>query len=273
MPGVAKWSEEVAPLSRAPNLEQDHPVSVTINSYPDLFQIITPVDIELFHCSLLTHPNEPFVELVCRGLEEGFWPWAKVDIPGYPSTNDQAQSPTRNIDKANFLCSQRDLEICKNCFSMAFQGDLMLGMYCMPIFAIPKECPGDFRLITHQSFGQYSLNSMTPAHEWAFPMDNMTCLGYQLLQAHRDRTPGQQLVLWKSNIAEAYRLLPMHPYWQIKQVNTIDDKRYIDRCNAFSGRRPGDLFIAFMSLVLWIAENCEGVKNPNGYVNNCFRVE
>lgn len=65
----------------------------------------------------------------------------------------------------------------------------------------------------------------------------------------------------------------MHLYWQIKQVNTIGNKRYIDRCNTFGGRRSGDLFITFMSLVLWIAENCEQVKNPNGYIDDCFGVE
>lgn len=65
----------------------------------------------------------------------------------------------------------------------------------------------------------------------------------------------------------------MHPYWQIKQVNTIDDQCYIDCCNTFGGWWSGDLFIAFMSLVLWMAENCEGVKNPNGYVDDCFGVE
>lgn len=143
----------------------------------------------------------------------------------------------------------------------------------MPIFAVPKEDLGTFCLVTHQSYGQYSLNSMTPAHECAFPMDNMTHLGYQLLRAHQDKPPGQQLVLWKSDVVEAYRLLPMYPYWQIKQVNTIDSLCYIDHCNAFGGRQSGDLFIAFMSLVLWIAENCEGVKNLNGYVDDCFGVE
>jgi len=29
--------------------------------------------------------------------------------------------------------------------------------------------------------------------------------------------------MWKSDIAEAYWLMPLHPFWQIKQINTIYD--------------------------------------------------
>lgn len=72
--GVAKWSEEADLLPAAPILEQDHPVSIMVESCPDLFKIITPINAELFHCSLLTHPNESFVESVCQGLDKGFWP-------------------------------------------------------------------------------------------------------------------------------------------------------------------------------------------------------
>jgi hypothetical protein len=105
----------------------------------------------------------------------------------------------------------------------------------MPIFAVPKVEPGDFWLVTHQSFGKYSLNSLTPPHERSFPLDNLVWLGDQLLRAHHAKDPNDHLVLWKSDVAEAYHLLPMHPYWQIKQVNTINGVRYIDQNCAFSG--------------------------------------
>jgi len=49
--------------------------------------------------------------------------------------------------------------------------------------------------------------------------------------------------------------MPMHPCWQIKQVNTIDGKHYVDRCNAFGGSGSGGIWITFNSLVAWIAKN------------------
>ncbi|KAJ3573907.1 hypothetical protein NP233_g2118 [Leucocoprinus birnbaumii] len=143
-------------------------------------------------------------------------------------------------------------------------------MYCMPIFAVPKEDPGEFRLVTHQSYGDFSLNSMSVPHARPFPMDNMVRLGDLLLRAHKEKLPGQRLILWKSDVSEAYRLLPMHPYWQIKQINTVDGERHVDRNAAFGGRRSGDIFIGFIALVLWIAKFIYGVENPSSWMDDCF---
>ncbi|KAF8802660.1 hypothetical protein BYT27DRAFT_7029613, partial [Phlegmacium glaucopus] len=48
----------------------------TINAYPHLFRITTPIHVDHFQSLLSTHPNQPLVESVCRGLRVGFWPWA-----------------------------------------------------------------------------------------------------------------------------------------------------------------------------------------------------
>ena len=50
-----------------------------------------------------------------------------------------------------------------------------------------------------------------------YPLDNMTHLGEMLLRK-KAIYPNKDLALFKSDVAEAYRLLPMHPLWQIKQV-------------------------------------------------------
>jgi len=104
-------------------------------------------------------------------------------------------------------------------------------------------------------------------------MDNLARLGEQLLRVHRNLRRGQSLILWKSDVSKAYRLLPVAPQWQIRQVNTIDGTRHVDRCVAFGGRRSGDIFISFMSLVLWVAQHQRGVPNPNGFVDDSFAVQ
>ena len=100
-----------------------------------------------------------------------------------------------------------------------------------------------------------------------FPLDNLTHLGEMLMDAGR-RWPGEELVVWKSDIAEAYRLMPMHPAWQIKQVNIIDGQCYIDRNNAFGGSASGAIFIAFNSLVAWIAKRVKGIDYVGNYVDD-----
>jgi hypothetical protein len=73
-----------------------------------------------------------------------------------------------------------------------------------------------------QSGGLHSVNDMCTRHEHAFPLDNMTHLGEQILKGYNELSPGEHLVVYKSNIAEAYWLIPMHPIWQTKQINTVD---------------------------------------------------
>jgi hypothetical protein len=55
------------------------------------------------------------------------------------------------------------------------------------------------------------------------PFDSLKNLGYALIEHHASATE-HCLMLFKSDVAEAHCLMPLSPYWQIKQVNTIDGK-------------------------------------------------
>ncbi|KAH6876460.1 hypothetical protein BKA70DRAFT_1349139 [Coprinopsis sp. MPI-PUGE-AT-0042] len=147
-------------------------------------------------------------------------------------------------------------------------------MYSMPIHAVPKPASSTFRLVTDQSHGPFSLNSMIDQDKiQGFPLDNIQHLGYHLLH-RRTEAPGQRRVLWKSDVSEAYRLMPMHPLWQIKQVNTLHGRRHVDRCNAFGGCASGGIWISFMALVMWIAREIERLEDVVGeYVDDAFGSE
>jgi hypothetical protein len=214
-----------------------------------------------------------FREFGTRGPLFWFWPWATVDLVDYPDTNDQAQLSPQSEATANFLREQRDKEVEKGRFSAGFGRELLPGMYCMPIFTVPKSEPNTFCLVTHQSYGRHLLNSMTPPHEQLFPMDNLSWLGDQLLRVHRDLHLGQEVIIWKSDVSEAYCWLPVAPQWQIRQINTIDGMRHVDCCVAFGGWRSGDIFIVFMSLILWIAQYKRKVPNPNSFVGDTFAIQ
>jgi hypothetical protein len=268
-PCTAMWTVTAKPLSRPPPSEFENVAAVTtIQENPDLFKIVTPVQVQKFESYLSGHPNRPFVESVCQGLREGFWPWASTTQPGYPDINDESVTGPVEAGKAKFLQSQKTVELAKNRFSPSFGKDLLPGMYCMPIFAVPKPSSSVFRLVTDQSRGKYSLNSMVDHNcVTGYPLDNMTLFGEMLLDLEK-REPGRERLAWKSDIAEAYRILPMHPLWQIKQINTIDGNRHVDRCNAFGGCASGSLFIAFNSLVAWIAKEVKNIRYLGNYVDD-----
>src|SRR6266567_3054336 len=253
-PTIADWSETAIPLPRPPLSELSNPiVSQTISENLSLFKIITPIDVNRFEDLLSDHPNQPFVCSICSGLREGFWPWADTLKEGYPVIHDGSRTPTET-KKAKFICDQRDIEIGKGRFSTSFGTDLLPGMYSMPVHAVPKPGSTDLRMVTDHSAGIYSLNSMIN-HELVtgYPLDNMTHIGKMLLSFRRNTPNDRKLVMWKSDIAEAYRLIPVHSFWQIKQINTVNGQCYVDRNNAFGSSASGAIFIAFNSLVLWIA--------------------
>jgi hypothetical protein len=269
-PTIADWSETAIPLSRPPASELTNPVvSRTISENPSLFKIVTPINVDRFEELLFDHPNPLFVESVCSGLREGFWPWADTLKNGYPVVYDGSRATPTDTKKAKFIRDQRDIEVEKDRFSPSFGTDLLPGMYSMPAHAVPKPGSSDLRMVTDHSAGNFSLNSMIN-HDLVtgYPLDNMVHMGEMLLSYHRHAHCSRKLIMWKSDIAEAYRLMPVHPFWQIKQVNTVDGQRYVDRNAAFGSSASPAFFISFNSLVSWIAKKKRGIHHLATYVDD-----
>jgi hypothetical protein len=71
----AEWTEEATPLPRPSSEQLMHPiVRETVAAHPHLFEVNTPIKIEIFESLLADHPNPTFVKSVCDGLRYGFWP-------------------------------------------------------------------------------------------------------------------------------------------------------------------------------------------------------
>lgn len=123
-------------------------------------------------------------------------------------------------------------------------------------------------MVTDHSAGPYSLNNMIDhSRVTGFPLDNLRQLGEMLLNV-RQSTCNMLLTLWKLDITDAYRLLPMHPLWQIKQTVFIDGNHYVD-CNlAFGSSASTAIFISFNSLVAWIAKYVKGLEHLSNYVDD-----
>jgi len=151
-------------------------------------------------------------------------------------------------------------------------GKLLPGMHASPISAVPKSTPGKFRLIVDQSRGPHSLNSTIAKSQVKVKLDTIHDLGNQLL-AVRKKHPKRKLRLWKSDVKSAYRQLPMHPLWQIKQALPVNGQYHIDRCNSFGNRGGGWNWDRFISLVNWIGTEKKGVSGLLGYVDDNFGWE
>ena len=263
-----------APLPRPPPEEFNNTEALsTIKLNPHLFRIVTPINVNRFEELLAPHPNQPFVQSVCISLREGFWPWANTQRESYPVTWDFSDRPPKTEREAEFLRAQRDAEIAAGRYSEGFGTDLLPGMYSTPIHAVPKPRSEKLRLVNDHSAGPYSLNSMILREDVAgAQMDTISNLIGALLR-YRKEHPVTPLVMFKSDVAAAYRQLPLHPLWQIKQVVTIDGIRHVDHNTAFGGRGSCRGYTAFMGLVLWIAIFIKMLLDLFGYIDDNFSFE
>ncbi|KAI0832407.1 hypothetical protein BC628DRAFT_312743 [Trametes gibbosa] len=245
-------------------------VSLTHPPVPDVPRtIVTPVNVERFEEYLSDHPNQEFVKSVVRSLREGFWPYADAKPATYPDTWDEKRPAPHDENAAQFLRTQRDEEISLDRYSASFGCELLPGMYSMPIHVVPKPHSNKFRLVNNQSAGSFSLNSMIrPEAIKGAVLDGIPALGDSLRAFRRAHTGA--LIMWKSDVSQAYRRMPVSPFWQIRQAVTIDGQRYIDRCNLFGGRGSLRVWAAFDCLVSWIAEHKAGVVYKHNYVDDDF---
>ncbi|KAF6742208.1 hypothetical protein DFP72DRAFT_831055, partial [Ephemerocybe angulata] len=174
---TSEWSITADPLPEPPqHVLEDPDVTSTLASHPHLFKIVTPVKTHHLRSLTMTHPNQPFVHSVLRGLEHGFWPWATYP-EDHPSTYETQCPPPSTNEQREFLLAQRDIEISKDRYSQAF-AKLLPGMRNTPTFAVPKDGGNELRMVTNHSKEPYSQNSMVDKVAMGkVPLDGMKVLG------------------------------------------------------------------------------------------------
>lgn len=263
----ATTSETLRPLPSPP--QGSELAWRTIRENADLFRITTPVNVERLEFLLRNHPNRPLVQSVLDGFRFGFWPFAE-DNDDLPDTWDAGNPPLDDRAK-EFVSQYASEEEMLGRYSRPFGAHLLPGMYSMPIHAVPKNNSEKLRLINNHSASEFSLNDMISKADVGMRQDNIQDLCHNLLLFRR--TSLAPVWLFKSDISNAYRLLPMHPLWQIKQVVTIDGQRRVDRCCCFGSRGSPDLWCTFMSLVVWIAIHERHIDGLLAYMDDNFGVD
>lgn len=158
---TALWMETAAPMPRPPVHEFSNLGAMnTIQSHPSLFNVSTPIKVDMFESLLANHPNPDFVHSVCIGLCEGFWPFADTHPNKWPLIFDNLDRPPKTEAEKEFLRGQIEKEVEVGCYSQAFGPDLLPRMYSIPIHAVPKPGTNKHWLVTDHSAGKNTLNSM-----------------------------------------------------------------------------------------------------------------
>lgn len=264
-------SETATPWIRVPSYIKKNPeIENTIMQNQHLFKIVTPIKVPVLQNLLRAHPNQEFVESVCHSFSEGSWPWA--DIPEhYPLTHEEQNRPFRDSKAIKFVKEYLEEEIAEGRYSQTFGSNLLPGMYSAPIGVVPKPHSEKLRLIDDHSAGRYSLNSMIPRDARHIILDDMQRFGSYILRMKR-RYPDESLVVFKSDVAHAFRNVPMAPEWQMLQTIQIEGLRYVNRNLAFGTAAAPRLWTEAYSLVLYIAEK-RGLTGLSCWMDDTFSVE
>ncbi|KAF8983038.1 hypothetical protein BDQ17DRAFT_1261746, partial [Cyathus striatus] len=156
---VLAYTYHAPPLPRPPSEVSNHPfIHSLIRKHPDIFKIVTPLQVEWFEHYLTSHANRPLVESFCQGLHEGFWPFATHWSDFLLTHNESKNHPSLSSEALAFLYAQRDQEMALGQFSAVIPHTFKQGTFCMPIHAVPKTEPNKFCMITNHSAGKCALN-------------------------------------------------------------------------------------------------------------------
>lgn len=125
-------------------------------------------------------------------------------------------------------------------------------------------------MVVDQSAEPFPLNSRIPKGDGSVHLNTMHDLGIVLRRIRHELGHGTRLIGWKSDVSRAYRLMPVHVLWQILQVITFKDSRFVNRCNHFGNRAAGRIWGAFIGLVLWIGIKLKEIEDLLGYVDDIY---
>jgi hypothetical protein len=107
-------------------------------------------------------------------------------------------------------------------------------MISVLVHTVPKKS-GKLQLVVDHSAGDFSPNSHISRDDVHNNLNTVHHLTHNMLHFHKvhGRPPRW---IFKSDVSQVYRHLPMHPAWQMHQVITTNGEQRVDQCNNF-GRR------------------------------------
>jgi hypothetical protein len=253
----------------------DPTAEATIRQHASLFRVVTPLRPAAFEHLLRNHPNRPFVRSWGIALREGVWPFAQPFPCGPAPFPDNRPSVAEHMP---LLREARDREVLAGRWSAGFTTPLR-GMRVSPLGFVPKSSSPVPRLITDQSFPRPRNGIPAGAVNDAFPraarrvqydsLWDMVSHVCHLAQSVPGLWAEGGFAVWKADAANAFRLIPVHPLWQLNQVVRVDGVFHIDRCVVFGGGTSPRVWCSFLSPILWVVRL---VHQLNAFVDDLFGV-
>lgn len=148
---------------------------------------------------------------------------------------------------------------------------MLPGMVVNPLF-VTRPSNHRVRLITDAT--DSGLNAGINVEDVPAKYDGIR----ELIEVIRHRLArGEKGIPWKIDVASAFRLIVMHPLYQIRQAMAVSHKQpdgsrrtlyHVDFRGNFGGRGTPFLWTSIMGAVLWIAQKHFGIEFPLAYMDD-----
>lgn len=227
--------------------------------------------------ALQNHPNRPWVASLLQAIRDGFWPAHSGEAPRAPSSAEQARwTPSREEDKV--VVEAQVLSDISNGWTSLGRDDPIPGVVSSPLFVHRR--PGDRpRVVNDQTAS--GLNAGTRKEDAPTTYDSIVDL-IRLLRHLSLRSLPAEAVLWKTDVSAAFKVLSMHPCWQLRQGTAVEHwqadgswrRRYhVEWRGAFGSRATPYLWTSLMGAVQWIVQHRGFVDHPLAYMDDGFNVD
>ena len=185
---------------------------------------------------------------------------------GNPTSNLRINNHSSTIANASFVSSCLDHELSLGRIAGPFSSPPFPAFQISPLGAVPKKTPGSFRLIFDLSFPQgSSINDHI--------CDTFSEVSYvDFSEAIKlVAKAGRGAFLAKTDIKEAFRLLPVHPSLYHVLCFSWQGSFYFDRCLAMGLRSACQLFEKFSCSLDFIAKR-RGILSITHYLDDFLIV-
>ena len=200
----------------------------------------SPVDIGQLNRLLAGYPKRQYI---IQGFTEGF----SLHFEGEQATLSSSNSPTV-LQNPKIVRDKLANELELGRIAGPFADPPLPNFKCSPLALREKQTPGRYRILHNLSFpyDKTSVNHNIPKHH--------STVKYQTIQdaIHLIRTHSPSAFMAKSDIADAFRLIPVHPSQYHLLGFQFDGAYYYEKMLSMGAATSCKIFEEFSNALQWI---------------------
>ena len=225
----------------------------------------TPVIVQKLAKYLDDYPKEQR-DFLLEGFSVGFSIRFEGDRSGYDSKN-----LTSALDNEHVVDRKLDKELAAGRIAGPFNSIPFADFKCSPLGVVPKKSPNEFRLIHHLSFApgeaDTSVNQGIPREEATVQYEGIDDAVHLLKQL------GPKAFMAKSDVRNAFRILPVHPRDYPLLGFKWRGKYYYDLSMPMGCSIACKVFEALSSALQWILRTKFGVSRVVKVLDDFLFIE